>query len=337
MRAYVVHAEAEPGAALPIERTLLAAAGATLVCAGSTDIRGVAAAAHDCDVLLSELVPIPRTLLAAMPRCQAVVSYSIGLDHVDLDAASELGIIVAHTPGFCVDEVSNHTLLFVLACARRLVPLDRRVRAGWWPDGRRLEAELLPIGSLRGERLGLVGFGAIAQMVAQKAAVFGLDICAFDPLVPDTPFAAAGVTRLPLAELLATSDYVSLHVPLLPSTRHLLGAAELAQMKPGAFLVNTARGGLVDEEALLAALAGGRLAGAALDVFEQEPLTDDHPLLRLPNVIVTPHSAYCSGAAYERVRRMAATAVVQVLRGEWPAAVANPQVRGRSRMERQGG
>jgi D-3-phosphoglycerate dehydrogenase / 2-oxoglutarate reductase len=332
----VVHAEAEPDGALPIERALLADAGALLVCAGATEPAPLLAAAHDADVLLSEVLPITRELLEGLPRCRAVVCYSIGLDHVDLGAATELGIIIAHTPGFCVDEVSNHAMLFLLACARRLVRQHQRLRAGWWPDARRLEAELLPIGALRGERLGLVGFGAIARLVARKAAAFDLDVCAYDPFAPDQAFIDAGVMRVELDTLLATSDYVSLHAPLLPGTRHLIGAAQLARMKPGAFLINTSRGALIDEMALVATLRDRRIAGAALDVFEHEPLAPDHPLLRMENVIVTPHSAYCSGAAYARVRRMAAEAAVCVLRGEWPAALANPQVRGRSRMEQQG-
>ncbi|MDQ2997612.1 MAG: C-terminal binding protein [Chloroflexota bacterium] len=337
MHAAVVHAEAQPDAMLPIERALLAEAGATLICADSTDTDTIIAAAHTADILLSEFAPISRRLLEGLPRCQAVVCYAIGLDHVDLAAATELGIIVAHTPGFCADEVSTHALMFLLACARRLLPLDRRLRAGWWPDGQRLEAELLPMGALRGERLGLVGFGSIARLVAQKAQAFGLVVSACDPLAPDTAFAAAGVARLELDQLLVTSDYVSLHAPLLPATRHMLGAAQLAQMKSSAFLINTSRGALVDEAALVTALRSGQIAGAALDVFVHEPPAPDHPLLQLENVIVTPHSAYCSNAAYTRVRHMAAEAAAQVLRGEWPAAVGNPQVRGRSRMERQGG
>jgi len=336
MRPLVVHAEADPDAPLPIERAALDAAGATLVCAGSTDPEQIIAVAHSCDVLLSELTPITTALLAGLPRCRAVVCYTIGLDHVDLDAATEAGIILAHTPGFCADEVSNHAMLFVLACARRLLSHASRMRAGWWPDGRRLEAELLPMGGLRGERLGLVGFGAIARLVAQKAQVFGLHVVAHDPLVPAETFAAAGVAPVALDELLATSDYVSLHAPLLPTTRHLIGAPQLALMRPTAFLINTSRGHLVDEHALAETLRAGRLAGAALDVFAVEPVPAGHPLLQLEQVLATPHTAYCSDAAYARVRQMAAEAATAVLRGAWPAAVANPQVRGHARMERQG-
>jgi D-3-phosphoglycerate dehydrogenase len=337
MTMLVVHAEADPDAPLPIERAALYAVGAVVRCAGTADPEQVIAVAHNCDVLLSEIMPISAPLLAALPRCRAVVCYAIGLDHVDLEAATAGGIIVAHTPGFCADEVSNHTLLFVLACARRLLRHTQGLRGGWWPDGRHLEAELLPMGALRGERLGLIGFGTIAQRVAHKAQAFGMQICAYDPFVADADFAAAHVRALDLDELLATSDYVSLHLPVTAATLHLLDAARLALMKPSAFLINTSRGRLIDEAALVAALAKGQIAGAALDVFAVEPLPPAHPLLQMEQVIATPHIAYCSDAAYRRVREMAAAAAVATLRGQWPAAIANPQVRGRSRMERQGG
>ena len=330
----VVHAEAAPNTELPIERAALAAIDAELVCAGTDGPAKLIAAAHDADVILSEIMPFPRQLLSALPHCRAVVGYTIGLDHYDLRAATELGIVIAHTPGFCAEEVSNHTLLFILACARRLVSLDRRLRGGWWPDGRKLEGELLPMGSLRGERLGLIGFGAIARLVASKAQAFGLEVVAFDPLVDAPVLARAGIARLPLDELLATSDYVSIHTPLLPSTRHLIGEAQMEGMKPSAFLINTSRGAVVDEAALIGALRKQRIAGAALDVFATEPLAAGHPLLGLENVIVTPHSGYSSNAAYARVRQMAAAEAVRVLRGEWPQALANPDVKGRARMER---
>ncbi|MCS6846122.1 MAG: C-terminal binding protein [Anaerolineae bacterium] len=329
----VVHAEADPNAALPIERAALAAVGAELVCAGASDEDALITAARDADLVLSEVMPFSRRTLARLPRCLAVVGYTIGLDHYDLPAATEQGIIIAHTPGFCADEVSNHVVMFILACARRLFPLDRKLRNGWWPDGRRLEAELTPMGSLRGETLGLVGFGRIARLVVDKLAPFGMRICAYDPYVEARLFAQHGVAPVALDDLLRESDYVSLHAPLSPATRGMIGARQLDLMKPGAFLINTSRGALVDEAALVEALRARRIAGAALDVFATEPLPRDHPLLALDNVIVTPHAAYCSDAAYARVRHMAADEAVRVLRGEWPLALANPDVKGRSRME----
>lgn len=329
----VVNIEADPVPNLAIERGILEPLGATLVGAGATDPDAIVAAASDADLLLTEGTPLGRALLERLPRLRAIVSYSIGLDHIDLDAATEQGVIVAHTPGFCADEVSSHVMLFVLACARRLLALDRRMRQGWWPDGRRLEAELLPMGGLRGETLGLLGFGAIARLVAAKARAFGMRVVAHDPFAAPEFFAPLGVESLPLEALLRQSDYLSLHTPLLPETRGLIDANRLRLMKPSAFLINTSRGAVVDEAALVDALRAGRIAGAALDVFVQEPPPPDHPLLALENVIVTPHAAFCSDGSYQRVRVLAAEAAAAVLRGAWPEALGNPAVRGRSRME----
>jgi D-3-phosphoglycerate dehydrogenase len=333
-RKKVVHIEAEAAAALPIERTALAAVGAELIGAGTSDPARLINIAQDADVILTECsFTITGDLLRQLPRCQAIVMYAIGVDHCDLDAATEQGIIVAHTPGFCVDEVANHTMLFILACARRLRQLDRALRHGWWPNVRNLEADLLPMGSLRGERLGLLSFGAIARAVAHRAQVFGLQVSAYDPFIDPAMFAQLGVTPVTLEELLATSDYLSIHTPLTPTTHHLLGVEQLRQMKPSAYLINTSRGAIVDEAALVYALQNGWLAGAALDVFAQEPPAPNNPLLAMANVIVTPHTAYCSNAAYATVRQMAADEAVRLLGGEWPLALANPAVKGRSRME----
>lgn len=328
----VVHAEAERDAALPIERAILAEAGATLICAGATDADALIAAAHDADVVLSEVMPFDRRTLAGLTQCKAVIGYTIGLDHYDLDAATELGIVVVHTPGFCTEEVANHAMLLILACARRLLALDRRTRAGWWPDPRHLERDLTPMGSLYGETLGLLGFGSIARSVAAKARAFGLRVQAFDPYVSEATFVEHGVRPCDFDGLVAGSDYLSVHAPLTPATRHAIGEAQLRRMKPGAFLINTSRGAVVDEAALVRALRAGWIAGAALDVFEHEPPARDHPLWQLDNVIVTPHAAYCSNGAYARVRRTAAEEAVRVLRGEWPVAVANPAVKAGARL-----
>jgi D-3-phosphoglycerate dehydrogenase len=330
----VVHIEADSAAALPIERAALAGVGAELIGAGTSDPAQIIASAQDADLILTECsLTITGDLLRQLPRCQAVVMYAIGLDHCDLETASEQGIIVAHTPGFCVDEVANHAMLFILACARRLRQLDLALRGGWWPNVRNLEADLLPMGSLRGERLGLLSFGAIARSLAHKAQAFGLQVSAYDPFVDPAIFTQHGVTPATLDDVIVSSDYLSIHTPLTPATQHLLGAAQLRRMKPTAFLINTSRGVIVDEAALIHALQAGWIAGAALDVFAQEPPADDNPLLAMANVIVTPHTAYCSNAAYATVRQMAADEAVRVLGGEWPLALANPAVKGRSRME----
>lgn len=325
----VVHAEADTDAALLIERAILAEVGATLVCAGTTEADALIAAAHDADVVLSEFMSFDRRTLAGLACCKAVVGYTIGLDHYDLDAATELGIAIAHTPGFCTEDVANHAMLLILACARRLLALDRKTRAGWWPDPRHLERDLTPMGSLYGQTLGLLSFGGIARSVALKAQAFGLHVQAFDPYVSAATFAATFTQPRSFDDLIATSDYLSLHTPLTPATRHLIDEAQLRRMKSGAFLINTSRGAVVDEAALIRALHEGWIAGAALDVFEREPPLPDNPLLHMTNVIVTPHAAYCSDGSYARVRRMAAEEAARVLRGEWPVALANPAVKAR--------
>ena len=329
----VIHAEADANAALPIERAVLAAAGAQLIGAATLEPAVLIETACDADIVLVENTTITPAILQGLKHCKAVVMYSIGLDHVDLQTATELGIVVAHTPGFCVDEVSNHAMLFVLACARRLISQHHKTRTGWWPEGRDLEAALTPMGNLRGECLGLLSFGAIARSLARKAQAFGMNVVAFDPFVSADVFAQHGVQALPLDAVLAQSDYLSIHTPATPATRGMLDETQLRKLKPSAFLINTSRGSVVDEAALIRALREGWIAGAALDVFEREPPDPVNPLLHMDNVIVTPHSAYCSNAAYARVRQMAANEAVRVLRGEWPQALANPAVKGRSRME----
>ncbi len=331
----IIHAEADADAALPIERAVLSRIGAALAGAATTDEDRLIALAHDADALLTEITPITRRLLAGLSRCKVVVAYSIGLDHIDTQAATDLGIAIAYTPGFCTEEVANHAMLLVMASARRLLTLDQKVRAGWWPAALHLERDLTPMGSLYGETLGLLSFGGIARSVAKKAQAFGMTVQAFDPFVSAETFQELGVRACGFDELLETSDYVSIHTPLTEQTRHLLGESQLRRMKPSAFLINTSRGAVVSEVALMRALQEKWIAGAALDVFEHEPLPPDHPLLGMSNVILTPHAAYCSTGAYAKVRRMAAEAAACVLRGEWPMALANPAVMGRSRMELQ--
>jgi len=229
--------------------------------------------------------------------------------------------------------VSNHTIMLLLACAKRLIGLDQGMRKGQWPDNRFLETTLSPVGSVYGQRLGLVGFGSIGREVARKAKVFGLHVSAFTRHLGAAVFEKYGVEPLPLPALLEQSDYVSLHVPLTDETRGMLGAAELRRMKPTAFLINTARGAVVDQEALVQALQEKWIAGAGLDVFSPEPLPADSPLLTMDNVVLTPHVASYSDAAFARMRRRVAEEVSMALRGKWPTAVVNPEVRGRSRLE----
>ena len=227
--------------------------------------------------------------------------------------------MVTNVPDYCVDEVSDHALGLLLAVTRRIVPLDRAVRDGVWDTA----AVAGPVRRLRGRRLGIVGFGRLGRSFAAKAQALGLEVVAYDPNVADGDIEAAGVRSLSLDALIASSDIVSLHVPLTPQTRHLLDRQRIDSLPAGAVLLNTARGGLVDEDALAAALREGRLGGAGLDVFETEPPPRDHPLLGLPNVVVSSHSSHYSLEAGADMRAKAFGNVARVLRGEAPLSPVN--------------
>lgn len=285
----------------------------------------IVAAASDADGLLTFGVPLTDRALAALSRCRAVVTVSHGFNHIDVDAATERGIPVSNTY-FCHNDVANHTLLLLLACARRLTGLHAELAAGRW---RRDMLDGMP--PIYGQTLGLIGFGHIGRAVARRAQAFEMDVLAYDPFVGPDAMAQAGVRSAAFDEVLRTSDFVSLHVPLSDRTRHMLGERELRLMRPTAFLLNTARGGLVDEQALLQALTSAWIAGAGLDVFEDEPPDATHPLLGLSNVVHTPHSAGTSTASYVNGRRLAAAALGHALSGRWPPHVVNPEVRGNTR------
>ena len=333
MKFRVVHADAEADWALPIEREILGQEGAELVCAGAFDPDDIVAAAHDADALLADNAEVPRQVIEGLKRCKVIAVYGIGYNHVDVQAATEHGILVTNTPAFCTEEVSNHTIMLLLACAKRLIRLDQGMRRGHWPDNRYLETTLSPVGSVYGQRLGLIGFGSIGRQVARKAKVLGLHVSAHTRHLDSPVFAEYGVEPLPLLALLEQSDYISIHTPLTDETRGMIGVEELRRMKPAAFLINTGRGAVVDQEALVQALREAWIAGAGLDVFSPEPLPSDSPFLTMDNVVLTPHVASYSDAAFARMRGRVAEEVSMALSGQWPTAVVNPQVRGHSRLE----
>lgn len=254
---------------------------------------------------------VDRALLAASPRLRVVSSCSVGLDHVDLAAAGERGIPVGHTPGVLTETTAELAFALLLAAARRVAEGDRFVRAGLWTAERQWEPDLLLGRDLHGATLGVVGLGAIGRAVARRALAFGMRVLGVSRSRREMP----GVTPASLDESLAESDFVSLHVPLGPETRQLLGRAELARMKPGAILVNTARGGLVDEAALVEALRSGQLSSAGLDVFAEEPLPPSSPLLGLPNVVLLPHIGSASIATRARMADLAVENLLAGLEG----------------------
>jgi len=263
------------------------------------------------DGFIAGLDAIDAAALAAADSLRVIARYGVGVDNVDLAAAEARSIVVTNTPGANARSVAELTVALLLLLARPVVRAAAETRAGGWPR--------LPGLSLAGKTVGLVGFGAIGRQTARLLAAFDCRLLAYDPLLNEATAAALGVRAAALDELLAAADFVSLHAPALPETRGLVDASFLAKMKPGASLINTARGELVDEAALYDALANGRLRGAALDAFQTEPPGADNPLLALPNVIATPHMGAHTDGATTIMGRMALDDCLAVLRGEGAA------------------
>ena len=284
------------------------------------------AGAKDADAVMGAGRYITRRAMAALPKLQIIQTYSVGFDTIDLDAATENRIVVANNPAiaWCVEEVSNHALTLLLACAKKLTQLNDLVKQGKWVDTRSI---LRPMQPVHGQTLGIIGCGNIGRMVARKAAAFGLTILGYDPYVKKTLARESGIKLVELPVLLRESDFISIHTPLNNETRHMINAGIFHQMKPSAYLINTARGPCVDEPALIKALQDKMLAGAGLDVFEREPMDPANPLLKMDNVIVLPHSASQSEAAVEVNPVNPSQEVARVLSGRWPNNVVNPGVK----------
>src|SRR6202049_1378360 len=276
--------------------------------------------ARNADAVLVTYAKITAEMIGQMTRCRIIARFGIGVDNVDIPAATKAGIVVTRVPDYCIDEVSDHTLALLLALVRKIPSSNARTHAGRWEM-----PAVVPIHRLRGSILGLVGFGRIPQLVAPKAKSFGLRVVTFDPFVPQTVLDQAGVERVEFDQLVRISDYISIHTPLLPETHHLFNADVFRKMKPGAVIVNTSRGPVVDETALAQALDAGQLAGAALDVLEKEPPTGS-PLFGRDNVILTPHTSFYSVEALEELQTKAAEEVVRVLSGQAPRNPVNPDV-----------
>jgi D-3-phosphoglycerate dehydrogenase / 2-oxoglutarate reductase len=282
------------------------------------------AEAADCDALLNTYAgPITADAMASMPKCKIIARYGIGVDTIDLDAATAAGIIVTNNPTYCIEEVAEHTMALLLACTRKVVFYDRLVRSGRWevPPGK-------PMFRLAGSTLGLIGFGNIARQVAIRAASFGMNILYSDPFVTDSKGPGQPVS---LERLLRESDFISVHPPLTRETRKMLSDDAFKQMKRTAWLINCARGPIVDTDALVRALDAGTIAGAALDTTDPEPLPTPHPLRERDNVIINPHVAWYSETAMVGLQAGAPGEVRRVLSGEWPINVVNRAVQGKNR------
>jgi D-3-phosphoglycerate dehydrogenase / 2-oxoglutarate reductase len=277
--------------------------------------------AQDADAVLNCYAKMTARVIEALKRCRIIARYGIGVDNVDLAAASKAKILVTNVPDYCIDEVSDHALALLLALARRITVADGAVKAGTWEV-----VAHAGIRRLRGQTLGLLGFGKIAKALASKVQPLGMKVLVYDPYLERALIAQHGAQAVSLDRLLAEADAVSIHVPLSPETHQIIGQRELTRMKPTAFLINTSRGGIVDEQALAVALKEGRLGGAALDVLSVEPPLADHPLRQAPNMILTPHLAFYSRESVVELQTKAAEEVARALKGEPPRSPVNPEV-----------
>src|SRR6266850_1862991 len=300
-------------------KEVLSAIGAELQLAADSSPESVMKLAADADAVLVTYAKINADMIRQMKKVRIISRFGIGVDNVDLDAATQQGIVVTKVPDYCIDEVSDHAMALLLAAVRKIPMATDQVHSGTWKM-----PNVVPIHRLRGSVLGLVGFGRIPQLVAPKAKAFGMKVVAFDPYVPKDVFAKQGVEQVDFAQLLKMSDYISIHSPLLPETKGLFNADVFRQMKPTAYLINTARGPIVDEAALARALDAGHLAGAALDVMPQEPPSNS-PLLGRDNVILTPHTSFYSEQSLVELQTKAAEEVVRVLSGQAPRNPVNPE------------
>jgi D-3-phosphoglycerate dehydrogenase len=288
-------------------------------------------ATRDADAVITTSVQrFGRRVIENLTRCKLIHNLPTGYEGIDLEAATEHGICVSFAGDYCAEEVAEHTMALVLACARKLLRIDKAVRAGKWDSYQKVEMRQKiwpPMFRLRGQTLGLIGFGRIPRCLVPKAKGLGLRIIAFDPYVTSDIFEESGVESVALDYLLRESDYVSLHAYLTPGTKHILGMDEFRKMKPTAYLINTARGLLIDEQALHIALSQGYIAGAGLDVLETEAVSPEHPLLQLENVIITAHSAFYSEQSNLELGRRPYEEICRIWHGEWPRWLLNPQVK----------
>jgi len=282
----------------------------------------VIAECKDADALISQYAPLSRKVIESLEKCKVIARYGVGFNTIDIDAATEMGIVVGNVTDYCLDEVSDHTIALLLSSARKITKLNNAVKSGTWDFN-----VGVPIFRLRGRTLGLVGFGNIPQTVAKKAQAFGLNVIAYDPFVSEVVAAEMNIKLVTLDELCKQSDYVSIHVPLNKDTEGMISNEQFNKMKKEAFIINTSRGPIIDEKALINALEEGKIAGAGLDVLEVEPIDPNNPLLKMNNVILTPHAAFNSVEAEVELKRKTAQNVADVLSGYYPTYLVNKEVK----------
>lgn len=293
-----------------IEEQELSALNAELVLSSESAPETFLREGRDCDAMLIVYAQVGADVISQLEKCKVMVRTGIGVNNIDLEAASEKGIMVANVPDYCVDEVADHTISLFLCGVRKIAFLNSKVKSGIWNVN-----EAKPIPRLRGKKYGLLGCGAIGQQVAIRAHAFGMDIYGYDPYLPDEMFSKLGITRVEtLEDFFPLVDFFSLHVPLTEKTHHIINIKNLSRMKTSAFFVNTSRGPLVNEQDLEEALSQGEIAGAALDVLNTEPPKMPIGLSRFDNVILTPHAAFVSEDAIPELRRKAAREIVRTLK-----------------------
>ena len=304
------------------EKAVLARIGAELVVAPDGSEDTLAGLAGDVDGILTCFAQVTDKVLRSAEKCIVVGRYGVGVDNIAVDTATELGMAVTYVPDYCVEEVSDHVMALLLTWNRRVAYFDRMVKTSGWGS----LSLTMPILRLRGKKLGIVGFGRIGQVVCRKALAFGFEVLTSDPFIPAETATQLGAEMVSMQELLRESDFVTLHSPLITETRNLIGAAELDLMKPTAFLINCARGPLIDEEALYEALKNNHIGGAGLDVLVDAHPAPDHPLLGLENAVITPHVAFFSEEAVLELEERAAEEVAAVLQGRMPENLVNRDV-----------
>jgi D-3-phosphoglycerate dehydrogenase len=309
------------------EKAVLAAGGAEIIVAPNGDEDTLVELAKDVDGILTCFAKVTERVVRAAEKCVVIGRYGVGVDNIDVDTATELGIAVTYVPDYCLPEVSDHVMAMLLAWNRRIVFFDRATKTkGWGAEGLGMR-----IMRLEGKKLGIVGFGRIGRAVADRARAFGLQVLVADPFVTAEAAQNAGAVKMELLELLAESEFVTLHSPLIPQTQGMIGTNEFAQMRSDAFLINAARGGLIDEDALHTALTSGQIAGAGLDVLVDLDPPIDNRISQLENVIITPHTAFFSQEAVLELEERAAGEVVSVFQGKMPDNLVNPAVLDHSR------
>lgn len=303
------------------ERKVFAGIGAELVEGQAKTEEEIIQIARDAHGILNARSKITAKVIDALEQCRIIVRYGIGVDTVDIPAATRKGIMVSNVPDYCIDEVSDHALALILCLARKVVFTVRRVEAKEWSI-----TNLRPLRRLAGQTVGVVGYGRIGRTLAQKVKCLGFQPIACDPLIKSEDIQKDGVRPAPLDTLLRESDFISLHAPLLDSTKGMIGKKQFELMKPTACIVNVSRGPLIDEPALIRALQEKRIAGAGLDVLVEEPPDFNTPLLKMENVIVTSHTAWYSEEAVAELQQKAAQRVADALSGKAPQPIINPDV-----------